>query len=79
MAAPVLVPDNTLITATPEEGRRLAVTLARRVMQATQPDDAKREALRDVYAGDAGMLIALGQVVATEFATVAAANDYWRK
>ncbi|MCC5644363.1 hexameric tyrosine-coordinated heme protein [Nostoc sp. CHAB 5824] len=25
------------------------------------------------------MLIAVGQTVATEFATIAAANNYWRK
>lgn len=30
------------------------------------------------YAEDAGMLIAIGQTVATEFATIAAANNYWR-
>jgi Hexameric tyrosine-coordinated heme protein (HTHP) len=28
---------------------------------------------------DAMMLIAVGQTVATEFATIAAANNYWRK
>lgn len=77
--APVLVPNNTLITATPEEGRQLAVKLARLVVKFTQPDEAKRKELRDVYASDAASLIALTHVVAIEFATIAAANDYWRK
>jgi len=31
-----------------------------------------------VYAEDAAMLIAIGQTVAIEFATIAAANNYWK-
>jgi Trk K+ transport system NAD-binding subunit len=72
-----LIPGNSLITATPEEGRQLAVKLARLVVKVTQPDDAKRRTLREVYADDANMLISITQVVATEFATIAAANNYW--
>ena len=74
-----LVPNNTLITDTPEEGRALAVKMSRLVIKATQPDEAARNRLRDVYANDAQMLLQVGQVVATEFATIAAANNYWRK
>lgn len=73
-----MIPGNSLITKTPEEGRHLAVKMARLVIKATQPDAAIREKLRPIYAEDAAMLIAVGQVVATEFATVAAANNYWR-
>lgn len=73
-----LVPGNSLITATPEEGRQLAIKLSRLIIKATQPDAAIREKLRPVYAEDAAMLIAIGQTVATEFATIAAANNYWR-
>lgn len=73
-----LVPNNSLITATPEEGRQLAVKMARLIIKITQPDPAMREKLRPDYAEDAGLLIAVGQVVATEFATIAAANNYWR-
>ena len=73
-----LVPQNTLITASPEEGRLLAVKLSRLIIKATQPDEAVRNTLRDVYANDAGMLLQVGQIVATEFATIAAANNYWR-
>ena len=74
-----LIPGNTLITATPEDGRMLAVKMARLIIKATQPDAAVRERLRGVYSEDAAMLIAIGQTVATEFATIAAANKYWVK
>ncbi|MGE0847446.1 MAG: hexameric tyrosine-coordinated heme protein [Flavobacteriaceae bacterium] len=67
----------TLKTATPEEGYDLAVKLARVAVKATQPDAAVRDRLRPRYAEDADSLIAVSQVVATHFATVAAANGYW--
>ncbi len=73
-----MIPGNSLITKTPEEGRQLAVKMARLVIKVTQSDAAMREKLRPEYAEDAAMLIAVGQVVATEFATIAAANNYWR-
>ena len=73
-----LIPNNTLITNTPEEGRQLAVKMARLIIKITQPDPTMREKLRPAYAEDAGLLLAVGQVVATEFATIAAANNYWR-
>jgi hypothetical protein len=73
-----LVPGNTLITATPEEGRQLAMKMSRLVIKATQPDAAMREKLRPNYADDAGLLIAIGHTVALEFATIAAANNYWK-
>jgi Hexameric tyrosine-coordinated heme protein (HTHP) len=73
-----LIPNNSLITSTPEEGRQLAVKMARLIIKVTQPDDQIREKLRPIYAEDPSMLIAVGQTVATEFATIAAANNYWR-
>lgn len=73
-----LIPGNSLITKTPEEGRQLAVKMSRLIIKLTQPDAAMREKLRPVYAEDAAMLIAVGQTVATEFATIAAANNYWK-
>lgn len=73
-----LVPDNTLITQTPEEGRELAIMLARKTIGAIQPDAEVREALRPGYATNADSLTMAGHVVAIEFATVAAANNYWR-
>ncbi|WP_291987991.1 hexameric tyrosine-coordinated heme protein [Candidatus Accumulibacter sp. ACC007] len=69
-------PNNTLITDTPEEGRALAVKLSRLIIKATQPDEAARNRMRDIYANDPAMLISIGQVVATEFSTIAAANNY---
>ncbi|MFD9739002.1 hexameric tyrosine-coordinated heme protein [Umezawaea sp. NPDC059074] len=68
----------SLITDTVEEGRDLAIKLARLTVKATQPDAEVRGRLRPVYAEDAGGLIAIAHVVATEFATIAAANHYWR-
>ena len=79
MDAVTLVPGNSLITATPEEGRQLAVKMARLVVKTTQQDAGVRDQLREVYANDAGMLLQITQVVATEFATIAAANNYWRQ
>ncbi|RMF38246.1 MAG: peroxidase [Alphaproteobacteria bacterium] len=68
----------TLKTATPQEGYDLAVKLARVAVKLTQPDAEVRDKLRPEYAEDAESLIAVSQVVATHFATVAAANGYWR-
>lgn len=80
MSDPIqLIPGNSLITAGPEEGRQLAVKMSRLIIKATQPDAGIREKLRTVYASDAAMLIAIGQTVAAEFATIAAANNYWNK
>jgi len=73
-----LIPGNTLLTKTPEEGRHLAIKMARLIIKATQPDAAVREKLRPIYAEDPAMLIAVGSTVAQEFATIAAANNYWR-
>lgn len=68
----------TLITKTPEEGYNLAVKLSRMAIKLTQPDAAARDRMRPEYAEDAAALIAVSQVVAAHFATVAAANDYWK-
>ncbi len=74
----MLVPDNTLLTATPDDGRVLAIKLARLTIKAIQPDEATRELLRPGYATDSDSLTMAAHVVAVEFATIAAANDYWR-
>jgi len=68
----------TLITPTPQEGYDLAVKLSRVAIKLTQPDAAVRDRMRPDYAEDADALIAVSHVVATHFATVAAANGYWR-
>ena len=69
----------SLVTATPSEGYDLAVKLARIAVKKTQPDAAVRDRLREVYAVDANALIAVSQVVATHFATIANANNFWRE
>ena len=74
----VLIPGNSLITKTPEEGRALAIKMARLMIKITQPNASDREKMRPVYANDPAMLIAIGQTVATEFATIAKANNYWK-
>jgi hypothetical protein len=74
----VLVPGGTLITATPEEGRALAFTMARHSIHNIQPDLDVLKAGRPLYAVSPDSLTAASQVVAIEFATIAAANDYWR-
>jgi hypothetical protein len=66
------------MTATPQEGYDLAVKMARVAIKMTQPDAEVRDRLRPGYAEDADALIASSQVVATHFATIAAANDYWK-
>jgi hypothetical protein len=73
-----LVPNNALITRTPEEGRALAITLARHSIHAMQKDLDALKAGRPQYANDPLSLIAASHVIAVEFATIAAANNYWR-
>ncbi|MCP2332841.1 Hexameric tyrosine-coordinated heme protein (HTHP) [Actinoalloteichus cyanogriseus DSM 43889] len=72
------IPGNTLIVPTPEHGRELALQLARHSVQHIQPDHEILRGGRPHYATDPDSLIEAAQVVATEFATIAAANDYWR-
>jgi hypothetical protein len=77
-AALVLVPGGSLLTKTAEEGRALALTLARQVIHNIQPDLDVLKAGREIYAKNPDSLIAAGHVVAIEFQTIAAANNYWR-
>ena len=69
----------SLITRTPQEGRDLAVKLARKSIGAIQTDPAVRQKLRPEYANDPAMLIASAQVIALEFQTIAQANNFWRE
>lgn len=68
----------SLITATPQEGFELAITLSRRGVKYTQPDVEVLKQLRPEYAHSADSLTAASQVIAVNFQTVAAANNYWR-
>ncbi|WKD48972.1 hexameric tyrosine-coordinated heme protein [Microbulbifer spongiae] len=73
-----MIPGGSLITATPEEGRSLAMMIARHTIHNIQPDLDKLVAGRETYATDPDSLIAASQVVAIEFQTIAAANNYWK-
>ena len=73
----VLVPGGTLITNTPEEGRALAMLMARHTVHNIQPDLDILMCGRRVYSVNPDSLIFASQVVATEFQTIAAANNYW--
>jgi Hexameric tyrosine-coordinated heme protein (HTHP) len=68
----------TLHTETPQLGFELAVKLSRVAVKLTQPSDEIRQDMRSVYERDVAALIASSQVVATNFATVSAANNWWR-
>ncbi|MDO5678125.1 MAG: hexameric tyrosine-coordinated heme protein [Propionibacteriaceae bacterium] len=68
----------SLITPDPQAGFELAITLSRRGVKYTQPDTEVLHRLRPVYAESADSLTAASQVIAVNFQTVAAANNYWR-
>lgn len=75
MAKPLV----TLKTKTPEAGFDLAIDLARKAVEKTQPDATIRKKLRLKYAKNADSLIAVSNVVALYFQTIAEANNYWKK
>ena len=68
----------TLITATPLEGRMLAITIVRKTVGAIQKDGKIKHAVRDIYEKDPMMLMRAVELVNMEFAIIAEANNYWR-
>lgn len=68
----------TLITDTPQQGFDLAIKMARMGVKYTQQSAEVRDKLRSVYENDADSLIASSQVIAMNYQTVAAANNYWK-
>jgi len=74
MSDKTFVPGNSLFTDTPEEGRALAVEMARLTIKLTQPSVFRATNKKDADV----LMIAIGQTIATEFATIAAANNYWK-
>lgn len=68
----------TLKTETAQAGWELAVKLSRVAIKVTQPSEEIRSQLRAAYDHDTAQLIATSQVIATNFQTVAAANNWWR-
>lgn len=67
-----------LTTDTPEDGYELAIKLSRMAVKKTQPDDEARGRMRPDYVNNADSLTMVSHVVATNFQTIAAANNYWR-
>jgi hypothetical protein len=69
-----LVPGGTLITATPEEGRRLAREMTRKMAYSLSPrsDDSRMGRFEAMH------LITACQAIELAFQTIAAANNYWR-
>ncbi len=53
--------------------------MARMGVKYTQPSDEARKRMRPDYAENADSLTAASHVIAVNFQTVAAPNDYWRK
>ena len=76
------MPDSwlpTMITPDPETGYGLAVKLSRVAVKMSQPDENISFKLLEDYENDFEALISISGVVATNFQTVAQANNYWRK
>ncbi len=68
----------SLQTKTPQQGFELAIKLSRMGVKSTQPDMDVLQKLRPDYANDASGLTAASQVIALNFQTISAANNYWR-
>lgn len=75
----ILIPGDTFLTDNAEEGRSLAMLIARHTIHNIQPDLDVLKDGRETYAKDPDSLTAASHVVAIEFQTIAAANDYWRE
>ncbi len=69
---------NSLMTENAQQGYELAIKLSRMGVKYTQPSDDVRKKLRPEYGDNADSLIASSQVIAINFQTVSAANNYWR-
>jgi len=68
----------SLVTETPQAGFELAIKLSRMGVKSTQPDIEVLKKLRPDYANDANGLTQASQVIALNFQTISAANNYWR-
>lgn len=68
----------SLITATPLEGRQLAITLVRKTIGSIQRDDGAKRRVREKYEEDPALLMQAAGMVTAEFRIIAEANDYWR-
>ena len=69
----------SLITATPLEGRMLAMTIVRKTIGTIQTNKDAKHRVRKIYAEDPKMLMRAVELVNLEFRIIAEANNYWRK
>lgn len=68
----------SLITATPLEGRQLAIKIVRKTIGTIQKDGEAKHRVRKMYAEDPMMLMRAAELVSMEFKTIAEANNYWK-
>jgi hypothetical protein len=68
----------TLNTNSPQEGFELAVKLSRLAVMVSQSCDDNRQRAQPMQPDDASQLIGAAHVIALNFQTIAAANDWWR-
>ncbi|PIA81794.1 peroxidase [Gaetbulibacter sp. 4G1] len=69
----------SLIVDNPQEGFELAIKLSRMGVKSTQPDIEVLKKLRKDYSNSAPGLTAASHVIAVNFQTISAANNYWKK
>lgn len=69
----------SLITATPLEGRMLAIKIVRKTIGTIQTNKDAKHRVRKAYAEDPVMLMRAAELVNMEFRIIAEANNYWRK
>ena len=69
----------TLNTNTPQEGFELAVKLSRLAMMIAQSYDDDSQPTCPTQRDGASQLVGAAHVIALNFQTIAAANDWWRQ
>lgn len=67
---------SSLITNTPQEWYELAIELSRRGVKYTWPDIEVLNKFKSEHGDNTDSITAASQVIATNFQTVAAANNY---
>jgi len=68
----------TVNTSTPQAGFELAVKLSQLPVMVSQSYDDESLRSRTMQRDDASQLIGAAHVIALNFQTIAAANDWWR-
>lgn len=75
-----LVPNNSLITKDPEEGRQLAVKMVqlaiKQAQRNTELETGKK--MYTEYEKDSRLLVAIVESIVVEFEIIASANNFWK-